>query len=138
MHADSIALEASAGVVASNWVAPGPAFGLALGGAMRWRAFFARAGGTHRRTGEQAAIGWRPGLVLAGLGAVLPCARIGPVFGCAVLQAGSAQTSGSGVLPARSESLPWLATGGRLGVLFQVSQDAQLRIVPTSSPTWTA
>ena len=53
---------------------------------------------------------------------------MGPVFGCAVVQAGSIQTSGSGIPDTRSESLPWLATGGRLGVLFHVSQDTLLRV----------
>jgi hypothetical protein len=125
---DSMAFEASVGAVASGGVAPAPAAGLALGAALRWPVVSlglegridAPAGGSALRGGDVTS--W---LVL---GAFVPCAHLGAFFGCAVMQVGSAQTSGSGVQGARSESLPWWATGGRLGVLFRVSDDTLLRV----------
>jgi hypothetical protein len=62
------------------------------------------------------------------LGAVVPCAHLGSFFGCALVQAGSAQTSGNSVPDPRSQSLPWLAAGGRLGMLIGFTDDLRLRL----------
>jgi len=128
LPADSITFEASAGAVASTGVAPGPSVGLALGAALRWRAFSLGLEGRIDAPASTTAPGGGEVSSWLVLGAVTPCAHLGPVFGCAVVQAGSAQTSGAAVPDARSQSLPWWATGGRLGVLFRVSQDTLLRV----------
>jgi hypothetical protein len=127
LHASATAFEASAGVAVSTGVAPGPAVGLALGAAARWRMLsLGLEGRIDAPSGKMAPGGGEVSSWLV-LGAVAPCAHVAPFFGCALLQVGSAQTSGSGFPGTRSESLPWLATGGRLGVLFQVSEDVALR-----------
>lgn len=61
------------------------------------------------------------------LGALVPCAHLGPLFGCGVVQVGSAQTTGGGVPQSRTESLGWRAAGGRLGLLFPLGKDLHLR-----------
>jgi len=124
----SAAFEASAGAVASGGVAPTLAAGLALGVGLRWRTFSlalegridAPAGGSAYGGGDVSS--W---LVLGGLA---PCVHVGPLFGCALGQAGSVQTSGSGVASPLSGSVPWWAAGGRVGVLFPASDDLVLRL----------
>jgi hypothetical protein len=49
------------------------------------------------------------------LGSLVPCLHLGPVFG-------------SGVPHATSASAPWWAAGGRVGVLFALSDDVMLRV----------
>ena len=128
LHADSIAFEASAGAVASTGVAPGPAVGFALGAALRLHAFSFGLEGRIDTPASATAPGGGDVSSWVVLGAVVPCLHLGPVFGCAIMQVGSAQTSGSGVSNTHSESLPWWATGGRLGVLFHMSEDTLLRV----------
>lgn len=122
------AFEISAGAVASGGVAPTLAAGLALGLGLRWHTFSlslegridAPAGGSAQGGGEVSS--W---LVLGGLA---PCVHVGPLFGCVLGQAGSAQTSGSGVPGPLSGSAPWWAAGGRVGVLLPANDDLLLRV----------
>lgn len=122
------AFEVSAGAVASGGVAPTLAAGLALGVGVRWRAFSlslegridAPAGGSAQGGGDVSS--W---LVLGGLA---PCLHLGPLFGCALGQAGSVQTSGSGVPGPLSASTLWWAAGGRVGVVFPARDDLLLRL----------
>jgi hypothetical protein len=127
-RADSLTFEASAGAVASTGVAPGPAVGLALGAALRWSTFSLGLEGRIDAPASATAPGGGEVSSWLVLGAVTPCVYLGPVFGCAVVQAGSAQTSSSGVADTRSQSLGWFATGGRLGVLFHMTADTLLRL----------
>jgi hypothetical protein len=59
---------------------------------------------------------------------LVPCAYLGPLFACAVAQAGSMQTSGSGAPNTHSAQTPWWAAGGRLGVLLPLHGNLLLRL----------
>ncbi len=48
------------------------------------------------------------------MGTVVPCLRLGPVFGCALAQHGSLQATGEGS-GGSSASQTWWAVGGRFG-----------------------
>jgi len=120
--------DASAGLAGSVGFAPGPSAGLALGADARWR--WLSLGLEGRVDAPASTSGSAGGTVSSWLvlGAVVPCAHLGSFFGCALVQAGSAQTSGSGVPDARSQALPWLAAGGRLGVHLHMTDDTLLRL----------
>jgi hypothetical protein len=128
LPADPVAFEVSAGSVASTGVAPGPAIGVALGAALRRRAFSLALEGRVDAPASTSASGGGDVSSWLVLGAVVPCMHLGPLFGCGIVQAGSAKTSGNGVPGTRSESIPWWATGGRLGVRFPLSENALLRL----------
>jgi hypothetical protein len=48
------------------------------------------------------------------LGALVPCAYVGPLFGCAIVEGGSLQAS-SGASGSQARSFTWWGAGGRMG-----------------------
>ncbi|HSY20766.1 MAG TPA: hypothetical protein VK841_01545 [Polyangiaceae bacterium] len=126
------AVEAFLGAVVSDGVAPGPAPGVALGSALLWKwvslgvdARIDAASGETAPTGDGSVSSW---LVV---GTLAPCARFGPLrvplLACALIQAGSMQSGGSGVSERKTGSALWFATGGRLGVGIRLSAALELR-----------
>jgi hypothetical protein len=126
--------DVSAGLAGSVGFAPGPSAGLALGADARWRwlslGLEGRIDAPASTSAGSSAGSSNSGTVSSWLvlGAVVPCAHLASFFGCALVQAGSAQTSGNGVPDPRSQSLPWLAAGGRLGMLVGFTDDLRLRL----------
>ncbi len=120
--------DVSAGLAGSVGFAPGPSAGLSLGADARWR--WVSLGLEGRVDAPASTSGSAGGTVTSWLvlGAIVPCAHLGSFFGCALVQAGSAQTSGSGVPDARTQSLPWLAAGGRIGAHVRMTDDTLLRL----------
>jgi hypothetical protein len=120
-------VEASLGAVASTGVAPGPAVGLSLGADVRWRMLsLGLEGRVDAPAAKSAHAGGDVSSWLA-VGSLVPCVYVGPLFGCALAQAGSMQASGTGVLDARSRQVAWWAAGGRIGVLVAVAATLSLR-----------
>jgi hypothetical protein len=122
-----IALEASAGLLASVNMAPGLAAGLALGAGGRWRAVSLAVEGAIDAPAGRSSGGGNVSSWLT-YAAVVPCAHLGPVFACAVGQAGFMRASGSGIPRTRGDSLAWLAAGGRVGGEVAMSDTVGLRL----------
>jgi hypothetical protein len=120
--------EASAGAVASVGFAPAPVAGAAIGVAARSRRWSLGIEGRIDAPATAAAMGGGKVAAWTVLGAVLPCLHGGPVFACAVAEAGAMQASSDGVAVARSTSLAWLAAGLRLGVEVPIQGLTHLRI----------
>ena len=59
--------------------------------------------------------------------ALVPCGHLGVAFLCARVAVGSLSAEGVDVLPARSDSAPYAAVGGRLGVELPVTGPLELR-----------
>jgi hypothetical protein len=147
----SMTFDATGGVAVAAGVAPREAVGASLGFGIAWRALsLALEGRIDAPAGLNAARGAHASSWLV-FGDVAPCARSGPVFGCALFELGSAQASASGVLGARSASTPWRAVGGRLGVRAPFVAGTSLAfhsdvvgnldpatLVLAGSPVWTA
>ena len=60
-------------------------------------------------------------------GALVPCVYFGPVFGCAVGQVGSLQSSGESVANTRSTTSAWWAVGGRVGAMLPLREHLFVR-----------
>jgi hypothetical protein len=125
------AVEAFLGAVVSDGVAPGPAPGVALGSALLWR--WVSLGVDARidaPAGETAPTGGSVSSSLV-VGTLAPCARFGPwrvpLLACALVQAGSMQSGGSGVSERKTGSALWFASGGRLGAGIRLSSALELR-----------
>jgi hypothetical protein len=121
-------IEARTGAVASLGTAPGPAVGLALGAEVRWRALSVALEGRVDAPSSMPASGGGEVSSWLVLGAIVPCFHQGPFFGCLVEQAGSVQTSGSGVSVTHAKSVPWRATGGRVGARLPFSETVEVQI----------
>jgi len=59
---------------------------------------------------------------------IAPCARFGPVTACAVAEVGWLQAWGSDLAVVRSETMPLVAAGARVGVALPVSDALSVRI----------
>jgi hypothetical protein len=123
-----VMFDAIAGVVASAGVAPAPAVGARLGAEARWRDVSI---GLEGRIDAPAASepvqgGGRVSsrLIVATLA---PCAHAGPLFACALVQAGQIRASGD-VTGGLDQWTSWWGAGGRLGVLARVSHVAAFRL----------
>jgi hypothetical protein len=111
--------EASLGAAGAIKVTPSPTFGGTLGGAVRWKSFSlglegfigAPASSSPKNDGTLSA--WPV------FGALVPCAHLGPAFGCAVAEAGAVYASGEGS-GAKSSPSAWVSVGGRIGALVPI------------------
>jgi hypothetical protein len=124
----SLIWEISAGAVASAGVTPQPAAGLELGAALGWRGLSFGIEGHVDAPASVRAVGG--GVISSWLAAaaLLSCWRGGSLILCSVVQAGSIQTESEGVSNPRTQSILWLAAGGRFGVLVPLQSDAALRL----------
>jgi hypothetical protein len=148
-------VEAFLGAVVSDAVAPGPAVGLALGSALRWK--WASLGVDARVDAPSAEARPAGGSVSSWLvvGTLAPCAHFGPLLvpllACGLVQAGSMQSYGSDVVVGGHGSALWFATGARLGAGIRLSSRWELRargdlvfdLAPTALrldgvPVWTS
>jgi hypothetical protein len=123
------AVELSAGASVSAGAAPGIAFGATLGAAYRFPVF-SLAGELRFTAPASAAVPSIPGArisVLAFGGAVLPCVRLAPVYGCAVLSIAEVFGSSSGVDIPGSDSGAYVGAGLRGGVDAPISPRFALR-----------
>jgi hypothetical protein len=122
-------VELWAGGLLSAGFAPDIAIGATLGGGYRWRVFslaaelrfFAPASGS-----VAALPGARVSTVSIG-GAVIPCARIAPVFGCVVVSLADVFGSSTGVDVRRAASGAYVGAGLRAGVDAPISPRFALR-----------
>jgi hypothetical protein len=121
-----IAFEPSIGIVVSNGVAPSVAAGASAGAAVRWRAFSLGIEGRIDAPASKTVPGGDVSSWLM-LGAVVPCAYVGPFLGCALFQVGSMQAQGD-VPDGRHDSSGWWALGGRVGALVHVAENGLLRV----------
>jgi hypothetical protein len=122
-------VELSAGGLISAGFAPDIAIGATLGGGYRWRVFSlaAELRFTAPASGSVAALpGARVSTVSIG-GAVVPCARIAPVFGCVVLSLADVFGSSTGVDVRRNASGAYVGAGLRAGVDAPMSPRFALR-----------
>jgi hypothetical protein len=123
------ALELSAGGAVSAGFAPAIAFGATLGAGYRFQVF-SLAGELRFTAPASDAVVSPPGArisVLAFGGSVLPCVRLPPVFGCAVLSIAEIFGSASGVDSPRPDSGPYVGAGLRAGVDAPISPSFALR-----------
>jgi hypothetical protein len=125
--ARAVGIEPSVGAVASNGVAPSVALGVALGAALRWRSMSVAVEGRLDAPASTAAQGGGDVSSWLALAALVPCAYLGRLLACGLLQGGSMQASGNGVLNAQSRAAGWWAAGGRAGVLLPVAGEVILR-----------
>jgi len=124
----ALALEASAGVVASVNMAPSVSFGGTLGTALRASWFSIGLEGQFDAPASGSALGTPKVTTWAAIAAVLPCAHVGPAFVCAVGQAGTLQSSADSVQGSHSSSTVWGAAGGRVGVVLPVTNQLSVRV----------
>lgn len=125
---ERVRLEASLGAVVSLGMAPSPAVGTTLDVGFRWSRFsLAIEGAIDAPASEAVSAGGRASAWLA-YGALVPCASLGVLFGCAVVRGGSLESSGEGVLDTKSASNAWWAIGGRVGALLPVTGPLRLRL----------
>ncbi len=120
--------EVSLGPVVSAGISPGPlAFGFAVGGALRLRSLSLGLEGRIDAPGSKSVA--REGTVSSWLlvASLVPCLHLGIWSGCAVAQGGSMQAAGPGVPGTHSESTPWWAAGGRLGVELPIGGGLRIR-----------
>jgi hypothetical protein len=120
--------EGSAGAVASVGVAPLPAAGLALGVSVRSRRVSLAAEGRIDAPVSAGATGGGSIVSWLATAALIPCAHALPLFVCALGEAGAIQASSEGIADQRSQSVLWLAVGGRFGVLLPLQGDTLLRV----------
>lgn len=122
-----ITFDGIAGVVGSAGVAPALAVGARLGAAVRWRdASVSLEGRVDAPASRPARGGGRASSWLAVV-TLAPCAHAGPLFACALVQAG--QMRASGEAPGGLDQwAPWWAIGGRLGLLAPLSDRTALRL----------
>jgi hypothetical protein len=123
-----MSFEASAGAVASAGVAPLPAAGIALGlgvWAPRWS--LAAEGRVDAPASEPVTGQGRVSSSML-LGALVPCVHTALVFACALGQVGTMRASSEDVTNMRSQSLLWLAAGGRFGVQLPIERHVFLRL----------
>jgi len=129
---DGPTVDAFLGAVVSDAVAPGLAPGVALGSALRWRwislGIDARVDAPTEEAGP--AVGRVSSWLL--VGTLAPCTHFGPklvpLLACAIVQAGSMQSSGSEVSAPASGSAVWLAAGARFGTGIRLSAAWELRV----------
>jgi hypothetical protein len=110
------------GVVGSVGVAPAPAVGATLGGALRWRDVSLGLEGRFDAAASaptQVGGGVWTSLVLL---ALAPCGYSGPLLGCALVQGGQMRTS-SEAPGAIEKSVPWWAAGARVGAQVPLGGD---------------
>jgi hypothetical protein len=120
-------LEASAGAVASRDFAPSVSLGVALGGAIRWPSLSV---GVEARADAPASAAAPGGGQVASwivLGALVPCAYLGPVLVCALVQGGAMHAYSQDVSNSLSRDVAWWAAGARLGALIPIGSDFFLR-----------
>lgn len=123
------AVELSAGGSVSAGFAPAIAFGATLGAGYRFRVF-SLAGELRFTAPASDAVTSLPGArisVLAFGGSVLPCVRLAPVFGCAVLSIAEVFGSATGVDASRNDAGPYVGAGLRGGVDAAISSRFALR-----------
>ncbi|MEP7122992.1 MAG: hypothetical protein ABJE95_18840 [Byssovorax sp.] len=123
-------VELSAGGVVSAGFAPAVAFGATLGAGYRWRVFSLAAEvrfTAPASTNVAAFPGVRVSTVSIG-GAVLPCVRTAPVFGCAVLSFADVFGSSTGVDVPRNGSGLYVGAGLRGGVDAPISPRFAIRL----------
>jgi hypothetical protein len=123
------AVELSAGGSVSAGTAPGIAFGATLGAAYRFPVF-SLAGELRLTAPASAAVPSIPSArisVLAFGGAVLPCVRLAPVYGCAVLSIAEVFGSSSGVDVPGTDAGAYVGAGLRGGVDAPISSRFALR-----------
>jgi hypothetical protein len=119
--------EASLGGAVTFAMAPTPALGATIGAAARGSRFSLGVEGLiDAPTSTAVTAGGRASAWLT-YGAIVPCVYVGPVFGCALAQAGSLQSSGEGVANTTSASTAWLALGGRVGAMLLLREHLFLR-----------
>ncbi|MGH7434421.1 MAG: hypothetical protein ACRENE_01970 [Polyangiaceae bacterium] len=122
------AVEASAGAAATAGIAPAPAAGFGLGVAVASPRLSLGLEGridapvSIPATGRGSVSSW------SALGALVPCARAGPLLACALAQVGVLQASSQGVEIEHGSTLLWLAAGLRLGVEVPIEKATRLRI----------
>jgi hypothetical protein len=122
-------VELSAGGLLSAGFAPAITLGPTLGAGYRWRIFSlaAELRFIAPASGSVAALpGARVSTVSIG-GAVVPCARIAPVFGCVVLSVADVFGSSTGVDVRRNASGVYMGAGLRAGVDAPISPRFALR-----------
>lgn len=131
-------------------MAPGTVLGGTLGLDARWR--WLSLGLEGLANAPSSAVASAGGVsTWAGVGAVVPCVSFGPVFMCAVGQAGLLESSGRGTPGAHTGSSIWWAAGGRIGAeihvhgswLVRARVDLLADLSPTTldlngHPAWTA
>jgi hypothetical protein len=123
-------VELSAGGVVSAGFAPGIAFGATLGAGYRWRVF-SLAGEVRFTAPASATVAALPGAQVSTVsigGAVLPCVRTTPVFGCAVLSLADVFGSSTGVDSPRNGSGLYVGAGLRGGVDASISPRFAIRL----------
>jgi hypothetical protein len=110
--------------------APGIAFGATLGAGYRWRVF-SLAGEVRFTAPASATVAALPGARVSTVsigGAVLPCVRTAPVFGCAVLSLADVFASSTGVDSPRSGSTLDVGAGLRGGIDAAISPRFAIRL----------
>jgi hypothetical protein len=117
---------ASAGPVASLGAAPRVAPGISAGVQARWdRLSLGLEGLAELPTGQSVPSGQVQVSLIAGT--LAPCIHAGWLGACAVVAAGSEQSSGSGNVQSRTISTPYAALGGRGLAEFPIFQRFSLR-----------
>jgi hypothetical protein len=138
--------------MASLGVAPLPAAGATLGVGARWPGVSIALEGAIDTPASVAAPGSGKVSSWLSTAALVPCAHFEPLIACALAQVGSMQAWSDGVPDRRSQSILWLAAGGRFGTRIpldanrtelQVRGDLVANLVPpvlqlNGTPAWTA
>jgi len=122
-----LAFEASIGGGLALGMTPAPALNGVLGVALRVSWFsIGLEGLIDTPESAQASVGSGQVSTWPLIFALVPCGSVGPLFGCAVAQAGSLQSSAEGPGTLSKHSV-WGAVGGRVGVMFPVARPLFLR-----------